>query len=152
MRFLPLLALALLIPAAQAQVSQGQLELSGSAALFSADGTTVFQLAPSVGYFFTPAIEGGVELNYTSVEGGGNDGQITPFLAYHFLRRGGRALPFVQAQIGTSFTDDTNVVFGGAAGVKYFFLPGGALRGQVFVLTDGDATNAGVSGGVSIFL
>ena len=152
MRFLPLLALALLVPAASAQVSQGQLELSGSAALFTSGGTTILQLAPSVGYFFSPAVEGGVELQYTSVEGNGSDGQITPFLAYHFVRRGSRALPFVQAQIGTSFTGDTNVVFGGAGGVKYFFLPGGALRGQVFVLTDGDTTNAGVSGGVSIFL
>ncbi len=151
MRFLPLLALLAFAPVASAQVSQGQLELSGSAALFSSDGTTVLQLAPSLGYFFTNAFEGGVELQYTSVEGSGSDGQITPFLAYHFLR-GGRALPFVQAQIGTSFTGDANIVFGGAGGVKYFFLPGGALRGQVFVLTDGDVTNAGVSGGVSIFL
>ena len=152
MRILSLLTLLALVPAASAQVREGQLELAGSASFSSTEGTTVFQLAPTVGYFFTDAFEGGVELNYTSIENGGDSGTVGPFLAYHFGDRRAKARPFLQAQIATSFTDDTDVVFGGAGGVKYFFLPGGALRGQVFVLTSGDVTQVGVSGGVAIFL
>lgn len=152
MRVLPFLTLLALVPAASAQVGQGQLELSGSASFSSTEGTTVFQLAPTVGYFFTDALEGGGELQYISVEGNGDSGTIGPFLAYHFGDRQATTRPFLQVQAGTSFTDDSDFVFGGAGGVKYFFLPGGALRAQAFVLTDGDVTQIGVGGGVSIFL
>ena len=152
MRPLFLLALFALAPAASAQVGQGQIELSGSAAFTSAGGQTTLQLAPTIGYFLTDALEGGFELLYVSSEGGGDYGQIGPFVAYHFGNRAATLRPFLQAQVAASFTDDSGILFGGAGGVKYFFLPGGALRGQLFVLTDGEDTQIGVLGGVSIFL
>lgn len=152
MRLLLLLTFLALAPAASAQVGQGQIELSGSAAFTSTEGLTVFQLAPTVGYFLTDAVEAGFELQYISVEGNGDSGSIGPFVAYHFGNRAATVRPFLQAQVATSFTDDSDILFGGAGGVKYFFLPGGALRAQLFALTDGDLTQIGVSGGVSIFL
>ncbi len=152
MRSLLLFSLLLIAPVAAAQVGQGQIELSGSAAFTSTEGLTVFQLSPTIGYFLTDAVVAGFELQYVSVEGNGDSGSIGPFVAYHFGNRAATIRPFLQAQVATSFTDDSDILFGGAGGVKYFFLPGGALRGQLFVLTDGEDTQIGVSGGVSIFL
>lgn len=73
-------------------------------------------------------------------------------MAYHFGTPAVPLRPFVQAQIGIGLSGDSNVTFGGAGGVKYFFLPGGALRAQVFATTDGDFTTIGLASGVSIFL
>lgn len=150
MRFLPLLALALLIPATSAQVRQGAVELSGSALLQSDGDDTVLLLNPTVGYFFSDAVEGGAELFYAT-NGNSNVGSLGPFAAYHFGRRQAKTRPFIQAGVGIALTGDSNVTANGAVGLKYFFLPGGALRGQAFVAA-GDNTIFGVSGGVSIFL
>ena len=145
-----LAALAAVALPAQAQVRQGQLELSGSAQLQAGDGDIVLFLNPNVGYFFSDAVEGGAELFYAT-NGDDNVGALGPFAAYHFGRREATTRPFVQAGVGIALTGNSNVTFNGAAGLKYFFLPGGALRGQAFVLAGG-GTVYGVSGGVSIFL
>ena len=155
---LSLLTLALLTFAAapEAQVRQGLLELGGSASLESLDAgddrLTVLQFSPVVGYFFTDALEAGVGLSYVKVEDVDGSGFINLFGAYHFARRGQTTVPYLKAQIGTSFTDDSDLQFGGSGGAKFFFLPGGALTGEVFLLTDGDALNVGAQAGVSIFL
>lgn len=150
MRFLPLLALALLIPAASAQVRQGSYELGGTASLVSNGDDTNLTLNPTIGYFFTDAVEVGGELFYFT-DGDGNLGSFGPFAAYHFGRRQAKTRPFAQVGVGIALTGDSGVTANGAVGLKYFFLPGGALRGQAFVLA-GDNTVFGVSGGVSIFL
>lgn len=152
-----LLTLALLPALAHAQVRQGLVELGGNASLTSVDAgddrQTVFVFSPRVGYFLTRELEAGVELNYVSVEDGGDSGDLGVFGAYHFVsRRRARTVPFLGASIGTSFTDDTDVVVGAFGGAKFFFLPGGALTGQLALRTDGDTANFGVEAGVSIFL
>ena len=144
------LALALSATAADAQVRQGLFELGGSASFVSFDGNTQLQLAPTVGYFLTDALEAAVGLQYINVEDAGDFGTLAIGAAYHFGRPGATTVPFVSAQVGTSFTDDTDLVAGGGAGAKFFFLPGGALTGEVRVLTGG-GTTVGAFGGVSIF-
>ena len=157
MRF-ALLALAVITFAAapHAQVQEGLIELGGSASIESLDAgddrVTVIQFSPSVGYFFTDALEAGIGLRYTKVEDLDASGDILLFGAYHFTRPGATTVPFLKAQVGTSFTDDSDVVFGGSGGAKFFFLPGGALTGEIFLLTDGDGLDVGAQAGVSIFL
>jgi hypothetical protein len=153
MRLLSLTLLATLFLAlpATAQVSEGLFELRGSAAFSSTEGTTVLQFSPQLGYFFTNAIEAGVGLDYIKIENIDGQGSLTLFAAYHFGRRGATTVPFLEASLGTSLTEDSDLVFGGSGGLKVFFLPGGALTGEVFVLTSGDITTVGVAGGVAIF-
>ena len=155
-----LLALALLPALAHAQVRQGLFELGGTASLTSVDAETdrlvVFVLNPRVGYFLTRELEAGVDLRYLYQEGFGDSGDVGVFAAYHFVptgrrRRPARTVPFVGASIGTSFTDDADVVAGAFGGAKFFFLPGGALTGQLALRTDGDGADFGVEAGVSIF-
>lgn len=147
-----LIGLALLVSApASAQVQQGLVELGGTASFTSTEGLTVLTFSPTVGYFFTDALEAGVGLDYTKVEDFDGDGALAVFLAYHFGRRGATTVPFLSAQIGTSITDDSDLLFGGAGGAKFFFLPGGALTAQLQVLTSGDVTSVGAGAGVSIF-
>lgn len=153
-----LLSLALWPALATAQVRQGLVELGGTASLTSFDRgddrQTVFFLAPRVGYFLTREFEAGVDLNYYKAEGQDDYGSLGVFAAYHFVprsRRPVRTVPFLGASIGTSFTDDADVIAGAFGGAKFFFLPGGALTGQLALRTDGDAANFGVEGGVSIF-
>ena len=148
----PLLTLAVLLAAApQAQVRQGLVELGGSGSFVSFDGDTQLLLEPSVGYFLTDALEAGVGLFYVNAENQGDLGTLVLTADYHFARRGATTVPFIGAQVGTSFTDDTDLVVGGGAGAKFFFLPGGALTGEIKVLTGG-GTTVGAFGGVSIFL
>ena len=145
-----LAVLAFTTVAADAQVRQGLIELGGSASFISYDGDTQLVLAPSVGYFVTDALEIGANLAYIRNEGGGDFGTLTLAADYHFARPGATTVPFVGAQIGTSFTDDTDLVGGGSAGAKFFFLPGGAITAELQVLT-GNGTQVGALGGVSIF-
>ena len=155
---LPLAAIvALLLAAApDAQVRQGLVELGGAASLTSLDAeddrVTVFRFSPTVGYFFTDELEAGLGINYTKIEDADGTGDINLFAAYHFARFGATTVPFLGAQIGTSFTDDSDVEFGGFGGAKFFFLPGGALTGRVVLSTDGEGLDLGALGGVSIFL
>ncbi|PAP76773.1 hypothetical protein [Rubrivirga marina] len=153
MRF-SLLALAALLFAAapRAQVYQGLVELGGSASFQSTEGNTVFRLAPALGYFFTDALEAGVRLNYVKFENVDGNGTLFVFGAYHFGRPGATTVPFLEANLGTSITDDSDLVFGGRGGAKFFFLPGGALTADGFVYTTGDVTTVGAEAGVSIFL
>ncbi len=151
---LALLALAavLLAAAPHAQVRQGLIELGGTASFESVDGNTTFQFNPAVGYFLTDALEAGVRLRYRKIEGLDGNGALLVFGAYHFARPGQTTVPFIEANLGTSITDDSDLVFGGRGGAKFFFLPGGALVADVFVRTDGDNTGVGAEAGVSIFL
>ena len=160
MRLSLLLAVTLLTTAAAgAQVRQGLIELGGTASLTSVDlGTdraTALVLSPEVGYFFTDQLEAGVALRYTKAFVDGPDpdgnGDLVLFGEYHFGRFGARAVPFLGVRLGTSITEDSDLVFGGGGGAKFFFLPGGALTGELVALTDGDNLNVGVQGGVSIF-
>lgn len=151
MRILLLSALVALTASADAQVREGLVELGGSASFSSTEGVTVFQFAPTLGYFLTDRVEGGVQLRYTKVESFDGNGDLTVFGAYHFGRRGATTVPFVRVQLGTSLTDESDLVFGGAGGAKFFFLPGGALTGEGFLLTTGDLTTVGAAAGVSIF-
>lgn len=132
------------------------LEVGGSASLYSrdagADRITVLQVSPEVGYFFTDGLEVGLRLSYVKVEDNDGTGTLTAFGEYHFGRPGATTVPFLGAQIGTSFTDDADVVFGGSGGAKIFFLPGGALTAEVVLLTNGDELDLGAQAGVSIFL
>lgn len=149
-----LLALALLVSVApsSAQVAEGLVELGGSASFTSTEGFTVLQFSPTVGYFFTDALEAGLRLSYVKPEGVDGVGNLFAFGAYHFGRRGATTVPFLEANLGTSITDDSDLVFGGRGGAKFFFLPGGALTAGAFVSTDGDFTTVGAEAGVSIFL
>ena len=152
MRRLLLLLPAVLLTsvAAGAQVREGLVELGGSASFVSFDGNTQLLLEPSVGYFLTDALEAGVSLYYINQEDFGDLGTLTLTADYHFGRPGATTVPFIGAQVGTSFTDDTGLVAGGGAGAKFFFLPGGAITGEIKVLTGG-GTTVGAFGGVSIF-
>lgn len=146
-----LAALFALAAPANSQVREGLVELGGTASFSSTEGFTVLQFSPTLGYFLTDALEAGVKLDYTKAEGADGRGFLTIFSAYHFGRRGETTVPFLRAQLGTSITDESDLVFGGAGGVKVFFLPGGALTGEGFVLTTGDVTSVGAAAGVSIF-
>ena len=137
---------------ADAQVRQGLIELGGAASFTSTEGFTVFQFAPAVGYFFTDALEAGLRLNYVKAESLDGNGALFVFGAYHFSRPGQTTVPFLEANLGTSLTGDSDLVFGGRGGAKFFFLPGGALVADVFVNTTGDVTTVGAEAGVSIFL
>ncbi|WP_420454870.1 hypothetical protein [Rubrivirga sp.] len=150
---LSLLALALLTTAAvpRAQVYQGLVELGGSASFRSTEGATVLRFAPAVGYFFSDALEAGVRLDYLKREDQDGDGVLFLFGAYHFGRRGATTVPFLEANPGTSITDDSDLAFGGRGGAKVFFLPGGALTANGFLTTTGDRTTVGAEAGVSIF-
>ena len=158
-RLLLLAAFLLASTAADAQVREGLIELGGTASLSSVDGgddrVTVLQLAPEVGYFFTDRLEAGVALGYTKLFVDGNDpdgqGDLAVFGEYHFGQRGATTVPFLGVRLGTSITSDSDLIFGGSGGAKFFFLPGGALTGEVVLVTDGDALNVGLQGGVSIF-
>ncbi len=143
-------ALLLTSYAADAQVRQGLVELGGSASFVSFDGQTQLLLEPSAGYFLTDALEAGVSLVYVNLEDAGDSGTLALTADYHFGRPGATTVPFIGAQVGTSFTDDTDVVVGGGAGAKFFFLPGGAITGEIKVLSGG-GTTVGAFGGVSIF-
>ena len=160
-----ILTLALLLTAvtsvspASAQVRQGLTELGGTASLTSSetrnDRAIVLLLAPEVGYFFTDALEAGVALGYTKAFVDGDDpdgrGDIDLFAEYHFGRRGATTVPFLGVRLGTSLTDDSDVRIGGSGGAKFFFLPGGALTGEVVLVNEGDALDVGAQAGVSIF-
>ena len=145
-----LLAASAFVPPASAQVRQGLVELGGSASFVSFDGDTQLLLEPSVGYFLTDALEAGVSLFYVNAEDQGDLGTLVLTADYHFGRPGATTVPFLGAQVGTSFTDDTDVVVGGGGGAKFFFLPGGAVTAELKVLTGG-GTTVGAFGGVSIF-
>lgn len=149
-----LAALALFAAAAapQAQVRQDLVELGGSASFRSLEGLTVLQFSPAIGYFFTDALEAGVRLDYVKVEDVDGEGAILAFGAYHFGGRGARTVPFLEANLGTSLTSDSDLTFGGRGGAKFFFLPGGALTANAFLSTDGGFTVVGAEAGVSIFL
>lgn len=155
-----LLALTLLVALpASAQVRQGLTELGGTASLTSIDlggsRVIVLQLAPEVGYFFTDALEAGVAVGYTKAFVDGDDpdgtGSLAVFAEYHFARPGATTVPFLGVRLGTSLTDDTDVLFGGSGGAKFFFLPGGAITGELVLTTDGEDLDVGAQGGVSIF-
>ena len=154
---LPVLLLTSFV--ADAQVRQGLTELGGAASLRSIDAgesrVTILVLAPEVGYFFTDRIEAGVALVYSKgfVEGPDPDGNgdLALFAEYHFSRPGLRTVPFLGVRLGTSITEDSDVIFGGSGGAKFFFLPGGALTAELVLDTDGDGLNVGAQGGVSIF-
>ena len=149
-RLLLLSAVLFTTVAADAQVRQGLIELGGSGSLSSIDGTTQLLLEPSVGYFLTDALEAGVSLFYVNIEDGGDLGTLVLTADYHFGRPGATTVPFVGAQVGTSFTNDTDVVAGGGVGAKFFFAPGGAITGEIKLLTGG-GTTVGAFGGASIF-
>lgn len=151
---LSLLALAALLFAAapDAQVRQGLVELGGSASFQSTEGNTVLQFAPAIGYFFTDALEAGLRLNYVKFEDFDGSGTLFVFGAYHFSRPGQTTVPFIEANLGTSITDESDLAFGGRGGAKFFFLPGGALVADVFVSSTGEVTTVGAEAGVSIFL
>ena len=152
MRRLLLLSAALLVSAApHAQVQRGLVELGGSASLQSTEGFTVFQFAPALGYFLTDALETGARLNYVKFEGSDGDGALFVFAAYHFGRFRATTVPFLEANLGTSVTGESDLVFGGRGGAKVFFLPGGALTADGFIYTTGEVTTVGAEAGVSIF-
>ncbi len=152
MRLLVLTSAVLVLAAApRAQVYQGLVELGGSATFQSTEGFTVLQFAPAVGYFFTDALEAGVRLNYVKRENSDGTGALLVFGAYHFGRPGATTVPFLEANLGTSITGESDLVFGGRGGAKFFFLPGGALTADGFVYTTGDVTTVGAEAGVSIF-
>lgn len=154
------LAVLLVSVAPHAQVQQGLVELGGSASFHSIhydtalgdDSRTVLRFSPAVGYFFTPSLEAGLRLDYLKLEDVDGSGDLLLFGAYHFGRYGATTVPFIEANLGTSLTDDSDLVFGGRGGAKFFFLPGGALTADAFVSTDGDVTRVGAEAGVSIFL
>ena len=150
-----LLATLSLAATADAQVRQGLFEVGGAASLYSRDAgddrVTVFTLAPEVGYLFTDQLEAGFALVYTKVEGFDGSGDLALFAEYHFGAPGARTVPFLGLRVGTSITDDGDVLFGGNGGAKVFFLPGGAVTGELVVLTDGDDVDLGVQAGVAIF-
>lgn len=157
---------ALAVPAVQAQIARGVVEVSGSAGLAATGSERAFQLAPTLGYLLTDAVEVGVELNYIAVEGGStalplsqpgyriDQSALTtrPFVAIHFGRRLAATRPFVQAQVGTAAYNRGGVFYGGAVGVKHLVFGRAGLRSQLFALTDGAQTQVGVSAGVSVFL
>lgn len=153
---LALLAFALVaaLPS-QAQVRQGLSEVGGSASLYSYDGpvdrVTVLSLEPSYGYFFTDRLEAGAAVSYIRLGSGGDSGNLVVFSEYHFGAPGATTVPFLGVRLGTSFTDESDIVFGGNGGAKFFFLPGGAITGELVLLTNGDALNVGAQAGVSIF-
>lgn len=144
-------ALLGLASTAQSQVRQGLVELGGSGSFTSTEGFTVFRLAPSVGYFLTPQLEGGVQLDYVKAENSDGNGSLTVFGEYHFGYRGARTVPFVGVSLGTNLTGESDLVFGGQGGAKFFFLPGGALTGEGFLRTTGDVTTVGAAAGVAIY-
>lgn len=150
---LSLLALLVVLTASapSAQVQQGLKELGGSASFRSTEGFTVFTFSPTLGYFFTDALEAGLRLNYQKVEDRDGDGALFVFGAYHFGGPGATTVPFLEANLGTSITSDSDLAFGGRGGAKFFFLPGGALTADAFVTTTGDVTTIGAEAGVSIF-
>jgi hypothetical protein len=151
---LSFLALAglLVATAPRAQVYQGLVDLGGSASIYSVEGTTVLQFSPAGGYFFTDALEAGVRLDYVKVEDNDGNGNLFVFGAYHFGRNGATTVPFLEANLGTNLTGDSDLVFGGRGGAKVFFLPGGALTAAGFLSTTGEVTTVGAQAGVSIFL
>ena len=152
MRLSLLLAAALFTTsAADAQVRQGLIELGGSASFRSTEGFTQFQFSPALGYFFTDALEAGARLNYFKQENADGRGDLFVFGAYHFARPGATTVPFLELNLGTSITDESDLAFGGRGGAKFFFLPGGALVADGFVTTTGDVTTIGAEAGVSIF-
>lgn len=148
---LAVLAALLFASAPDAQVRQGLVELGGSASFLSYDGTTVLQFSPAVGYFFTDALEAGARLNYQKIEGFDGSGSISLFGAYHFGGPGATTVPFLEANLGVDLTGDSDLLFGGRGGAKFFFLPGGALTAAALVQTTGDFTIVGAEAGVSIF-
>ena len=158
-RLLLLSAVLLSTVAADAQVRQGLLEVGGTASLTSFDlgddRAIALQLSPEIGYFFTDALEAGVAVGYTKVFVDGNDpdgqGRLDLFSEYHFARRGATTVPFLGVRLGTSLTDDSDIRFGGSGGAKFFFLPGGAITGEVVLVSEGSALNVGAQAGVSIF-
>ena len=150
-RFLVLAAALLATSAPEAQVQRGLVELGGSASFQSTEGFSVFQFAPALGYFFTDALEAGARLNYVKLESFDGDGTLLVFGAYHFGRPGATTVPFLEANLGTSVTGGSDLVFGGRGGAKVFFLPGGALTADGFVYTTGEVTTVGAEAGVSIF-
>lgn len=152
MRTLLLAALALAATTADAQVRRGLVELGGTASFESIEGTSVLRFNPAVGYFFSDALEAGVRLSYQKIEDIDGSGSLFAFGAYHFGRPGATTVPFLEANLGTSITSDSDLVIGGRGGAKFFFLPGGALVADLFVNTTGDATSVGAEAGVSIFL
>lgn len=129
---------------------RGQIELSGSAAFTSSDGNSSITISPSIGYFVTNSVQAGLETIYVNISGADGNGSLGPFVAYHFGTPVDRVRPFVQAQAGIGLSSDASFGVTGSAGVKYFFLPGGALRGQAFLST-GNETTFGALCGVSIF-
>ena len=157
--FLLLAATLLTTAAAGAQVRQGLIELGGSASLTSVDlgedRATLLIFTPEIGYFFTDQLEAGLALDYRKAFVDGpdpdGDGDLVLFGEYHFGRFGATTVPFLGVRLGTSITDDSDLIFGGSGGAKFFFLPGGALTGELVALTDGDDLDIGVRGGVSIF-
>lgn len=151
MRTLLLVAALALAAPASAQVGQGMKELGGSASFTSTEGYTVFRFSPTLGYFFTDALEAGLRLDYRKAENVDGNGYLLVFGAYHFGRPGATTVPFLEANLGTSITSDTDLAFGGRGGAKFFFLPGGALTADGFVTTTGDVTSIGAEAGVSIF-
>ena len=146
-----ILTIIFLAAAPHAQVQQGLVEIGGSSSFQATEGNTVFRFAPGVGYFLTDALEAGVRLNYVKIENVDGNGALFIFAAYHFGQFGATTVPFLEANVGTSITDESDLVFGGRGGAKFFFLPGGALTAGGFVYTTGDVTTVGAEAGVSIF-
>ncbi|MFN3596505.1 MAG: hypothetical protein ACK41D_04470 [Rubricoccaceae bacterium] len=147
------LALALAAPAS-AQIARGDLEIAGAAGLSTRDGLTTLQLAPSAGYFLTPAVQAGLDLSYVRVSGNGqrsSGGTLGPFVAYHFNPPGARTVPFFGAQVGVTLTGEEQLSYGGFAGVKHFVSPGGAVSARAVVGSEDDELTFGTVLGVSVF-
>ncbi len=154
-----------------AQVKTGLNEINFTAALTGtkvegADTTTAFTFAGTYGRFLTDRFEVGPQLSLTKSEGIDAFGSINGLASYHFAPDS-NVVPFVGAQIGTSFGLDTAFSdnpwqFGFFGGIKGFIGEGGGAvtiqpfwTRQLIHNTIADTTthidSFGATAGISIF-
>jgi len=139
--------------------TQGDKELLLNAAGTSENDfdTNIFSLGGSFGYFFTKNIEGSVrqDLSLSSVENQGSSWAATTRLGadYHFDL--GRFWPFVGANVGYIYGDDTSDswTLGLEGGLKYFVNTTTFVAGMVEYawLLDDDDQGGGFDDGLWIY-
>lgn len=117
---LAFLGLAIMSEAANAQTEKGTVLLGGEVAFTSIESTSMFNLAPNVGFFVADNFAVGGQFSFFTSEGYTSWG-VGPFARYYFSKNTS-GKPFVGANlnIGGDDNTDTQVGFGAKAGYALF--------------------------------
>ena len=160
--FLTLLTLVLSTSTWAQTVDQGAF-MAGGNIFFTSEkfenddkASTVFSVAPSIGFYVIDDLAVGLNLNFTSISRDGESNSSTslaPFVRYYVVNP-----IFLEAQYGFSLNEGGDSFFAAGAGYSWFISQNVAVEPQVFFRstnsdTDGfDRTSFGLSVGIQTFI